>query len=396
MRENMKKPRILYLSALPLGVGGIETHLLGLLEAVALQYETFLFAPAQSSFTKDALARKCQVSFWQVEKTGDIRAWFTLFFFLRKVRPDIVHVHDARAASILRPLAALFFNFPIINTVHLPPYYYQFEGKTARLRARVYSIVEKFLNRTMTTKIIYVGKHVYEEALALGYARLAQAELVENGIDLTPFRIDYTHRRKMLRTQTKTPLDMPVFVCVARLSSQKRQDVLLHAAAILKKNGMVFHLWLVGEGPERVALEQLSQELSLSDIVIFHGSRTDIPALLAASDVFVLLSDYEGRTLSVMEAQAAGLPCILSNVGDHPFMVQEGETGFIVPPRSPSAAAQAMQKMLTSVPQRIEMGEKAKKYAFTHFDKELQHKQSLNIYAALLEENGTIFSHSRE
>ena len=129
MRENMKKPRILYLSALHLDVGGIETHLLGLFEAVALQYETFLFAPAQSSFKKDALARKCRVSFWQVEKTGDIRAWFTLYFFLRKVRPDLVHVHDARAASILVHLSRSFLISPLSIRYIYPPIIISLKGK---------------------------------------------------------------------------------------------------------------------------------------------------------------------------------------------------------------------------------------------------------------------------
>ncbi len=107
------KACLLYLSALPLGVGGIETHLLGLFEAVAEEYELILFAPARADFVRRAEAKGCLVRAWQVKNIFDFSAWRALYRFLRETKPAIVHIHDARAAFIFRFLK-IFFDAPLI------------------------------------------------------------------------------------------------------------------------------------------------------------------------------------------------------------------------------------------------------------------------------------------
>ncbi len=235
------------------------------------------------------------------------------------------------------------------------------------------------MNRYCTDKIIYVGQHLYEEAIALGYARRSQAVLVENGIDLSPFRRSHPTLRKLLRESMGVKDQTSLFICVARQAIEKSIDVLLYATARLKEDNADFCLWLVGDGDQRVSLETLSRELSLGDHVRFLGSRTDIPDLLAASDAFVLLSSYEGRTLSVMEAQAAGLPCVLSDVGDHPFMLVEGKTGYIVPRGDASAAAHAM-RLLLDRENRLKMSAQAHQHAFSHFDQKEQNEKTISLY----------------
>jgi glycosyltransferase involved in cell wall biosynthesis len=118
---------------------------------------------------------------------------------------------------------------------------------------------------------------------------------------------------------------------------------LLEAAALVPHAIFV----LAGDGPERPALEAQARSLGIEGRVRFLGHRTDIPQLLAVSDLFVLPSLYEGLPLSVLEAMAAGKPVIATQIGGTSEVVTDGETGLLVKPRDSNALAAAIQRLLT-------------------------------------------------
>jgi glycosyltransferase involved in cell wall biosynthesis len=138
------------------------------------------------------------------------------------------------------------------------------------------------------------------------------------------------------------PSDALVALCAARLVDQKRHDVLLRAWQRLPSECM---LLIAGDGPNRAALEGLSEELQLGERVRILGSRGDVPRLLAAADVATLASDWEGLPIFVLEAMAAGRPVVATEVDGLVEVLRDGG-GILVPPRSPAELAAALSHLL--------------------------------------------------
>jgi glycosyltransferase involved in cell wall biosynthesis len=134
----------------------------------------------------------------------------------------------------------------------------------------------------------------------------------------------------------------PVVLTVARLDGQKGITHLLDAISAMPRASFA----IAGDGPNRAALEARAASLGLNDRVRFLGHRQDVPSLLAASDLFVLPSLYEGLPLSVLEAMAAGVPVIATAIGGTDEVVRDGETGTLVQPADAGALASAIARTL--------------------------------------------------
>ncbi len=153
-----------------------------------------------------------------------------------------------------------------------------------------------------------------------------------NGIDLSQFR--YTG-----------PRDELVAIAVARLSAEKDFPTLLRAMALVLPRVPGLKLKLVGDGPERAALEALTTELNLRHNVEFLGERRDVPELLTQAGFFITSSLTEGISLTLLEAMAVGLPVVATKVGGNPEIVVQGETGWLAPAANPKALADAIVRM---------------------------------------------------
>jgi glycosyltransferase involved in cell wall biosynthesis len=166
-------------------------------------------------------------------------------------------------------------------------------------------------------------------------------EVVHNGIAAEPLAAlapDPALRAALLAGGP----ERPIVLTPARLDGQKGHRYLVEAAARVPDALFVF----AGDGDERAALEAQSRSLGVSDRVRFLGYRSDVPALLAACDLFVLPSLYEGLPLSILEAMAAGAPVVASRIGGNDEAVVHGETGLLVPPADPAALAAAVRTVL--------------------------------------------------
>lgn len=352
---------VAFLHASLLQVGGVETHLLSLLcHGDKARYGWLFIAPTSPAFKAQAEAFSAQVVPWQPACILDTVALVHLVRLIRTHHVGLLHTHDPRAAFLGRIVAHLL-GLPVIVTVHLPPYYYvRGQGVRGRLKRWLYRHIERVMNYGFTSQLIYVSSRVCQEALALGLAPRDRTTVIENGIDLTPFAV--CRQPTALRGALDTPPEATVVCCVGRLDEQKGIDVLLEALHQMDLDPQT-RVWLVGDGPQREALETRSRQLGLDANVRFLGFRSDVPDLLQASDVFVLPSRYEAMPMTILEAMAAGLPCVVTDVGDNAELVEDGVTGRVVPREAPGPLADALKELTSDRALRRVMGSAARQKA---------------------------------
>jgi glycosyltransferase involved in cell wall biosynthesis len=193
---------------------------------------------------------------------------------------------------------------------------------------------------------------------------------IYNGVCLTDFGpsdCDRVALRRKLRIGGQEFL----FVSAARLSEQKRVDLLLTAMARLLRSGFQCKCLLVGDGPLKAELVRHAQELSLVDHVIFAGFHHDVRPYLQAADAFVLTSCREGLPLSIVEAMACGLPCVVTDVGGNREAVHHNVNGLVVPSGAVEAIADAMQYLIVHREKCAQMGRLARLRAADTFNMEL-------------------------
>lgn len=152
-------------------------------------------------------------------------------------------------------------------------------------------------------------------------------------------------QKEDLRKQLQLPNDKPVIICVGSLDARKGQAVLVNSLARLRNAGIDTYLCLVGTGPDQRTIAELCARL-LPDSHKLIGYQSDPTPWLAASDIFALPSRAEGLSGALIEAMAAGLPCIATDIPGNRELVREGETGLLVPVNSVEAMAKAIRRML--------------------------------------------------
>ena len=153
----------------------------------------------------------------------------------------------------------------------------------------------------------------------------------------------------------------PLIGSVGHLRPEKAYEVLIDALALLGEEGTSATALIAGEGPERGRLESLIAARGLNGRARLLGARADVPDLLAALDVGVCCSEFEGGPLSVMEYMEAGLPVVASDVGGLPELVADRESGILVPVRDPAALAAALGELISDPAERRRMGERGQR-----------------------------------
>jgi glycosyltransferase involved in cell wall biosynthesis len=367
------RPKILHLASPKLSSGGVERFLLGLCQSLRADFKFALLSGADESFSKQIYDLGCATFPWEVKRAFDRRAAIRLSAAIQIYQPDIIHIHDARAGLIARS-GFRRVNAKIAYTVHLPPYYFRWP-KFSKQRQFIYASVERLLNTFRTDAVIYPSRRGWQDALRNRYTPEAKAICIPNGIDLSPFA----------SAPQREPNPVPVICTLARLSEEKNVGLLLEAASILTKRGRAFSLWILGDGPQRADLERRAAELGISSLTRFHGRVDNVSAPLFQSDIFALTSWYEGgRSQAVMEAQAAGLPCVLSDVGDNDSLSESG-CGLLFPEGDAEACASKLEALLLDPQLRQQMGQAARAKALEAYSLPAMADAYRKMYRALTE-----------
>jgi glycosyltransferase involved in cell wall biosynthesis len=178
--------------------------------------------------------------------------------------------------------------------------------------------------------------------------------------------------------------DTPLTVYTGRLSREKRLDVLIAAWQQVLRSGRDARLWLVGEGPEHEQLERQIRELGLSAKVSLVGAFDCVEDLLFAADHFVLPSSEEGLSNSLLEAMAAGLPVVVSDIPGNRRAVENDVNGVVVPVNNSAALAAAIGRLLNQSEWAAQLGAAARSRAAAEFSIARMVDQNLELFRRLL------------
>jgi glycosyltransferase involved in cell wall biosynthesis len=208
-------------------------------------------------------------------------------------------------------------------------------------------------------------------------------DVVYNGVDTAVFA--QCEKREEVRSELHIPPDSTVVGIVGRLSEEKGGvDVLIRAIARLRKINPNLRLLVVGDGPLRGNLEALADESAPGGAIMFTGTRNDVAHLLSAMDLFVLPSLNEALPIVVLEAMAAGLPVIATNVGGVPEIVEHEKTGLLVAPGSEDALYSALNRLTYDAYLRERLAQAGRRRVTSDFTIERMVERIEGLYGKLL------------
>jgi len=293
---------------------------------------------------------------------------------IRREDIALVHAHQY-TAYFYGALAAILAGFvKVIFTEHGRHY--------PDRRKPLQVLLNKFILIPCTAAVTAVSKAVKQSLVTYEGIPPERIRTLLNGIEVERFRLAGDNLKQRARLGCK-PAELLIGM-VARLGQEKDHITLLQAMPLVCRQTPSARLLIIGDGPKRKELEQLASSLDLGDQVIFTGKRQDIPELLAMLDLVVLSSFYEGTSVSLLEAMAAGKAVIASRIGGNPQVVVEGESGLLFKPGDSRELAQKMVYLLADVSLRKQMGEQGRKRAEELFSGSQMVKKYEGLYHEIL------------
>ncbi len=360
-----------------LGRGGTENGVVNLLNRMDLERFRFSLVLIQR---ERALLERVERDGVEVHSVG--RRWgndplfpLKLMTLLRKLKPDLVHTRGFACIEGL-PAARMAGVPATVHSEHGREVeeLVKMKGRRAALRAMLYPMAD--VVATVCGELAeWIGKHVKSAS-----GRLA---VLPNGVDTDRFRnlpAQRTARRKL-----GLPLDARIIGSVGRHDPVKDYGCLLRAFVRVYDAHSDAHLVLVGDGPQNSALRSAAWDLQIHDRVHFVGWSDDLPLALTTFDVFVLPSLSEGMSNALLEAMAAGLPCVATDVGGNRDVIEDGVSGVLVPSRSPERLAEALEGLIESETLRNLFGAAAQARARALFSLDAMVARYEDLYLGLIE-----------
>jgi glycosyltransferase involved in cell wall biosynthesis len=314
----------------------------------------------------------------QVNPYHDIVCLIKLTRFIRQGKFDIVHTHSSKA-GILGRLAARLAGAPIIiHTVHG----WSFHEHMHPAVRNIYIFFERWIARFTDTLIVVADKDI-EKGLKFGIGCREQYTLIRSAIPLDEFdptRVD----REAVRAELGLPSDAYVLGNVGRFSLQKNPLDWVRVAGRVGRLLPECRFLLVGDGPLHSEVKACLVEEGILDRTILTGLRRDVPRMMAAMDVFLLTSLWEGLPRVIPQAMAMGLPVIANAVDGSSEAIVPGETGYLCPPGALNDMAEHCVELLKDPVKRLSMGKKGQDYAAKEYDVRQMVAQIDGIYQQLL------------
>ncbi len=360
-----------------LDVGGAEKHLLWLARGLLLRgfQVDVAYLKGAGSLAPEFLSSGAKVAKVRFEHPADAPATcLRLAALMRRGRYDLVHTHLLKADALGALAALLARPGALVASKH---------NEEQALKRQVIGRVHGVLSR-VPRRIIALSDHVLEYTVARGRAPRERLRRVYYGIDATRFE---SGARESTRARLGIGPATHAALCVARFHPQKDHATLFRAAARLCADGCDFRLLLAGGDPfygQTERLRGLAAGLGLCGTVDFLGIRGDIPDLLAACDLFVLPSRYEGLGLVYLEAMAASRPVLATRTAAIPEVVAHGVTGLLVEQGDDRRLAASWKRLMTDRDESRRMGEAGRARVAERFGLARMVNETIEVYREAL------------
>lgn len=365
-----------------LDTGGMERVLVTVINRTQPKYRHAVICLDRYTAYRERIVDPDVACFALHKKAGkDWACYFRLWKVLRQLRPDLVHTYNSGALDAA-PVAKLA---GVRRVVHAE------RGRSAEDpngESRKYRALRRWL-APFIDRYLAVSRDLRDwltEKVGIDPERVVY---LPNGIDVADFAISPSRKDTRPLLGSFAPADTIVIGTVGRLDPVKDQAGLLAAFKLLcdslPEAGGRLRLAIVGEGPERQTLEARITELGLRERVCLFGNRPDVAAILAELDIFALSSIAEGMPGVVLEAMAAGLPVVATDVGGVGEVVSDGTTGLMVPAGNPAAMSQALSDYVLDASLRVRHGGAGRRAAETRFSLDHMLSSYIALYDELLE-----------
>ncbi|WP_163833059.1 glycosyltransferase family 4 protein [Spartinivicinus ruber] len=347
-------------------IGGASVHLLDLAGyAIQQGYQVTVIVGGIGVFNQKANEKgiTCISSKYLVRSihpVKDVLAFFELKRLILSLAPDIVHLHSTKAGVIGR-LVSRRLGIPAIFTAHG----WAFTEGVSLFRAKLYQQVERLLSR-LSSKIIAVSGYDKNLAVENKVASTDHIEVVHNGVPNIAYK-NIRHQQNSCK-----------LIMVARFDQPKNHKDLI--TAISQISDLPWQLELVGSGPLLSEVKQYTKKLGIEHRVIFSGECHDVAKRISQADVFLLISNWEGLPLTIIEAMRGRLPVIASNVGGVPELVIDNETGYLVDRKDINKIVATLSDLIQSKDKRVKFGELGYQRYLRFFTADQMYQKTFKIY----------------
>jgi glycosyltransferase involved in cell wall biosynthesis len=274
---------------------------------------------------------------WLVHPVAPVRDAIAVLRLARMLSDvDLIHTHSSKAGILGRCAGRLAGVTGVVHTVHG----WSFNDAQPAVERRLYVEAERAAAR-VTDRIVCVSRFDRERGLAAGIGHPAQYRVLRSGIDASSY-VARPGARERLREELGATPDDVVVGSIANFKPQKSPLDFIEAARLARRSESRLRFYIAGDGVLRPEVERAIADAGLGDVVRLLGWRDDVPELLAATDIFLLTSLFEGLPRTVLQAMAASVPVVATDTGGVAEVIVPGETGLLVPPGVPVEAADAI------------------------------------------------------
>lgn len=285
---------------------------------------------------------------------------------------NVIHCHQY-TPWVYGALASAMLNTKVIFTEH--GRFYPDSSSWKR------KLINPILN-ALTNDITAIARATKQALVEFEFLKEKQIKVIYNGIKQV--EVDQS-KFSPLRSSLNIPANNFVIGTIARLDPIKNQTMLLRSFALVLEEIKSVTLLIVGDGEERARLHTLTQELGITEHVIFTGYIPKPYEYMALMDIFLLPSFSEGTSMTLLESLSMGIPCVVTDVGGNPEIIAHNVTGLVTPSDEDETFANAIVGLLSNKALRVQFSENAKKDFEARFTQQIMQTQYLALYRHLTE-----------
>ena len=363
-----------------LGVGGLENGLINLINQMpADKYRHMIICLKGSTQFRERLQRKdVKIIDLQKKDGQDWSSFISLYKILKQYKVDIIHTRNLAAIEYQIPAFLARVKYRVHSEHGWDTFDPEGNNKKYQLLRRLISPLIK----------VFIPLSLHLQSYLIEKVGIAEQKITRicNGVDTKKF-----HPSKIKQHVVDCPLPFDkntvIIGTVGRMHGVKDQLTLVRAfISLLKVHPELIgkvNLILIGEGPLKKEAMDLLESSQLTEYTWLPGEREDIADIMRSLDIFVLPSQAEGISNTILEAMATGLPVIATAVGGNTELVKDGETGLLVPPSDPATMADALLTLIEDKQKRQQQGEQSYQRVLANFSIQAMVDKYTDVYDSL-------------